>query len=1092
MKMIARALIASCLLLGGHALAQSNPSWYYGFQPTPAQWNAMWSSKQDVLGNGTALPITSGGTGGTSFGTGPVLANGLGPFTTGVPTGNTTTYATAIGTLTNGHCVQFDSHGNLIDAGGACSIGGGGGTVSSSIAGQIAYYLSSGTTVVGATTGAGVISAMSNAVNAPSGLLALNATGQATIAPSSGTSQINMYGKTSNDAAQVNFGYASTQRWALGGEFGGPNPNDFYLYDLIAGAYAIQVTPTTESVVLDSTTPSTSTGTGALTVHGGIGALGAIYGASFNGSGSGLTGVPVASLTGLGANVGTALTTAANAAGGIPLAAGGYTVGHCLQWGSGGVTDAGGACGTGSGSGTVSSGTSGQLAYYTGTGTVVGGTTTGTGVLTALSNNTGSAGSFLVNGGALGTPSSGTLTNATGLPISGISGLGSGVATALGNTAGAAGGFATYSSLGSGAFASAYSLPAATSSTLGGVKPDGTTITNSSGAISVTYGASSNTAAQGNDARIVGAVQNGGALGTPSSGTLTNVSGLPISTGVSGLGSGVANALGFALNNNNGVVGYSGALGTPSSGNLANTTGYAVSNLSGAGSGVLAALGVSVSGSGNIVLTSALSAVLPSATTSQIYGGSGSAGVASVISSLPATFSTFTQTGTGAVATNLGQMQSVRPLYATDFMTSSQIADGLSRTDSIDVSAAINSCIVAGISQGRSCYLASGTWKASGAQIVVDQNPNLYNGIMLWGDTAGTILDMQANSANPPILYEGSSGTPGSPVSVVYGGMAGMHILCNVAGPCIQDGRPNFGDYMNQQLFFNVVVQNFNTGSSSICFQFNAVYSPAGLHLNCSSGAGTQGGNNLFQFRKVAFGNWQLGGSNGQVFLGFSTDYNYGNVFNATDCEVVQNCITASSGTIINNTFIGGTWSWNWGSNGQNAISMSVGSDNYFINPNQNASAGTGSAGPFLASVSAGHAYMGGLGAYLQTTPGNPSPTTSTSGVMMGLGATCTFTPKTTGRMLLFLNGNFYNSTANFSTAQAYYGSGAAPSNGAAPTGTGFGTVSAEQGTNEVPFSNGGVVTGLSNGVTYWVDERLTATGGTATLNNFNCSAIEF
>jgi hypothetical protein len=44
--------------------------------------------------------------------------------------------------------------------------------------------------------------------------------------------------------------------------------------------------------------------------------------------------------------------------------------------------------------------------------------TTGTGVVTALGVNVGSSGAFVVNGGALGTPSSGTLTNATGLPLS--------------------------------------------------------------------------------------------------------------------------------------------------------------------------------------------------------------------------------------------------------------------------------------------------------------------------------------------------------------------------------------------------------------------------------------------------------------------------------------------------------------------------------------------------------------------------------------------------------------------------------------------------------------------------------------------------
>jgi hypothetical protein len=44
--------------------------------------------------------------------------------------------------------------------------------------------------------------------------------------------------------------------------------------------------------------------------------------------------------------------------------------------------------------------------------------------VTALGVNTGTAGAFVVNGGALGTPSSGTLTSATGLPLTtGVTGV---------------------------------------------------------------------------------------------------------------------------------------------------------------------------------------------------------------------------------------------------------------------------------------------------------------------------------------------------------------------------------------------------------------------------------------------------------------------------------------------------------------------------------------------------------------------------------------------------------------------------------------------------------------------------------------------
>ena len=131
------------------------------------------------------------------------------------------------------------------------------------------------------------------------------------------------------------------------------------------------------------------------------------------------------------------------------------------------------------------------------TGYAVGNLTgTGTGVLTALAVNVGSAGAFVTFNGALGTPSSGNLSNCTGISPSNISGLGTGVATWLGTPSSANLAAAVTDETGSG------SLVFATSPTL--VTP---------------------------------------ALGTPSSATLTNATGLPISTGVSGLGTGVATFL---------------------------------------------------------------------------------------------------------------------------------------------------------------------------------------------------------------------------------------------------------------------------------------------------------------------------------------------------------------------------------------------------------------------------------------------------------------------------------------------------------------------------------------------------------------------
>lgn len=95
-----------------------------------------------------------------------------------------------------------------------------------------------------------------------------------------------------------------------------------------------------------------------------------------------------------------------------------------------------------------------------------------------------------------------------------------------------------------GATGATYTLPAATSTTLGGVKPDGTTLSNTAGAIAVAYGTTATTAAVGNDTRITGALST-----TTAASTYAPLTSLP-SKGVSitlGWGGALATAAGTYL-----------------------------------------------------------------------------------------------------------------------------------------------------------------------------------------------------------------------------------------------------------------------------------------------------------------------------------------------------------------------------------------------------------------------------------------------------------------------------------------------------------------------------------------------------------------
>lgn len=127
------------------------------------------------------------------------------------------------------------------------------------------------------------------------------------------------------------------------------------------------------------------------------------------------------------------------------------------------------------------------------------------------------------------------------------------------------------------------------SQALTGKTYNGLTITSTTGSLTIAAGKTltlSNTLTfTGTDASSVAfgaggtVIYNGGALGTPSGGTATNLTGLPISTGLTGAGTGVLTALAVNVGSAGAPVLFNGAGGTPSSLTLTNATGLPTAGL---------------------------------------------------------------------------------------------------------------------------------------------------------------------------------------------------------------------------------------------------------------------------------------------------------------------------------------------------------------------------------------------------------------------------------------------------------------------------------------------------------------------------------
>lgn len=139
-------------------------------------------------------------------------------------------------------------------------------------------------------------------------------------------------------------------------------------------------------------------------------------------------------------------------------------------------------------------------------------------------------------------------------------------------------------------------------------------------------------------------------------------------------------------------------------------------------------------------------------------------------------------------------------------------------------------------------------------------------------------------------------------------------------------------------------------------------------------------------------------------------------------------------------------------------------------------------------------------GATYQATPSDPTGTTSTTGLMMGLAGS--ITPLRTGKVMITVSGNIAATGiggGSGAATQIRYGTGTAPTNGAALTGTAVGSLAQIKNATLALIAPGSgnftcnaIVSGLTIGTAYWLDQSLARiTSGTATISGISISVIE-
>jgi hypothetical protein len=301
-------------------------------------------------------------------------------------------------------------------------------------------------------------------------------------------------------------------------------------------------------------------------------------------------------------------------------------------------------------------------------------------------------------------------------------------------------------------------------------------------------------------------------------------------------------------------------------------------------------------------------------------------------STIPASASSFTQTGTGALARDLDAKAKENALSLLDFCSDN--------TGATDCSAAIADWFAEGIALNKALYIPAGIYKVS-SQLVWNLQSVAAEGINVFGDgRLASIIKFDAGVTSPNWDIVGDD-TPGE-AGIAYARFEDFGVQGNTSGELMTFGRDDYNDAMNEFQLNNIYVQNFSTASTAVALKLN--YFLNGFVNVAANG----GGFNTGTLTGSGFAALLCNQCVMNTFMGtFGDDgngivlangYSYTNTFLNVDIEgnTIDINISSSSSNASDNTFVGGQIA-----TATYGIYGSAGSSNKFINVN-NAISGAG------------------------------------------------------------------------------------------------------------------------------------------------------